>query len=405
MENQISLKIYNTRSYILKNVVFTFPIFFMIMIGFFGLKSTFLGYFDEILACLYFVYIIFNILAFRNSTDLKFSFYFVFFILIGLGGNLINKDVVFDFKYTIIDIFMFIKPYIYMLAAVFYYKRNKYNTDFSYVSKISKILITIIFIGGIYHIFANHFDINYITKVNRYSLFTNFCGTLASYIIIFHACVLLSDSKNKLLWSIISLIDILITTSGVGILSLFLTIIFYYFYKKIGLKWYHLFVIALLAIFVGWNEISGYLLSKDAARSLMFQNAFKCMFSYFPFGAGFANYGGYGAAYNYSSLYYKFGYDSIWGLQPLSLGGPNFLFDTYYPMIIGQFGFVGFLIYTFIAIKIFVMLFRKKDYLTLSLFLMFIITGFGFNFSSAETCIQFFIIGLAYVTYDKKLTL
>lgn len=402
MVNTISYQKIERKEVFFKNFLFFMPVTILFILDLFSLNKGALGYLDEVLTLVYAFYCFFNVFITNNKKFFKVISLFLVMILIGLMGNIVNHDVTFYKYWTLIDIFMFVKPYVFMMASILYAKNNNYDLKFRTIGNISKLMILLIFIFGIIHIVSNGFDFNYIWNRNRYSFTTGFCGSLASYIIIFEAFILLADGRHKLFWSILSFLSIFITTSGVGILSLFLFIVFYFIFPRFKLKWYHLGLVGVLAIIVGWNEISGYLLNTTAARSLMYINGFNCAVTYFPFGAGFANYGGFGAAYNYSPLYYKFGYDTVWGMQPLTLGGPNFLFDTYYPMIIGQFGFIGLFIFVFFILKVFIVLFRKKDYLTFSLLLMFLVTGFGFNFSSAATCLQFFVTGLCYVTFDKR---
>lgn len=387
----------------LKKILFFVPLILLFLVDFFSLNEGVFGYLDEVLALIYALYCGLKIALIKNSVKyIKVIMLFLTMIIIGVIGNIFNNDVMLNMKYILIDIFMFIKPYIFLMASILFAKTNNYDFQLKKIGFFSKLMIFLIFIFGIFHIVLNGFDFYYIWNKNRYSFTTSFCGTLASYIIIFETLILLSNEKNKFFWSFLAFISIIITTSGVGILSLFLFIIFFFIFPKYKLKWYHLGFVGILAIIIGWNEISGYLLDSSTARSLMYINGFKCAMNYFPFGAGFANYGGYGAAYNYSKLYYKFGYDTIWGLQPLTYGGPNFLFDTYYPMIIGQFGFIGTCIFIGFIAKNFVLLFKKKDYLTFSLLLMFMITGLGFNFSSPAICLQFFVAGLSYVSFDKR---
>ena len=83
----------------------------------------------------------------------------------------------------------------------------------------------------------------------------------------------------------------------------------------------------------------------------MFKYAFVTANKYFPIGSGFATYGSAQAAKSYSVLYQLYGFSNRWGMG----AGENsfYLNDTYYPMIIGQFGYFGFFIFMFVYYKLF----------------------------------------------------
>ncbi|MGE7683270.1 hypothetical protein [Peribacillus simplex] len=59
---------------------------------------------------------------------------------------------------------------------------------------------------------------------------------------------------------------------------------------------------------------------------------------FFPFGSGLGTFGSNAARVNYSELYYEYGFSGIWGLAPWY---DVFLTDSYWAMIIGEFGFIA----------------------------------------------------------------
>lgn len=76
-----------------------------------------------------------------------------------------------------------------------------------------------------------------------------------------------------------------------------------------------------------------------AARTILTFDSFDVAADYFPFGAGFARYGSYLAAANYSPEYVSRGYPGVYGMGPLP--GGRFLTDTQWPAIVGETGFIG----------------------------------------------------------------
>lgn len=86
----------------------------------------------------------------------------------------------------------------------------------------------------------------------------------------------------------------------------------------------------------------------DTARSALQQAANKIALNEFPFGAGFASFGSAVTAMpeHYSPLYFAYGLSTIWGLTP---GNTQYLSDTFWPVVIGQFGYVGFAVFAAVA--------------------------------------------------------
>ena len=76
------------------------------------------------------------------------------------------------------------------------------------------------------------------------------------------------------------------------------------------------------------------------ARVVLYLRSIDVLADYFPLGSGFGTYACYASSKYYSQLYYKYGMDSVYGLEPDPQNG-NFVADTYYPSIIGEFGIPG----------------------------------------------------------------
>ena len=88
----------------------------------------------------------------------------------------------------------------------------------------------------------------------------------------------------------------------------------------------------------------------NAPRYLFFYYGGKTANTYFPLGSGFATFGSDQAARNYSRLYYQYGFNSLFGMNTED---GSFLSDTFWPMAIGQFGWIGSILYILIYVRIF----------------------------------------------------
>lgn len=77
------------------------------------------------------------------------------------------------------------------------------------------------------------------------------------------------------------------------------------------------------------------------ARFMLYSTSFTILIDYIPFGSGLASFATHASAIHYSSIYSKYGIDSVWGL---SKSYNKFIADTYYPSL-AQFGFIGIMLF------------------------------------------------------------
>lgn len=75
------------------------------------------------------------------------------------------------------------------------------------------------------------------------------------------------------------------------------------------------------------------------SRYILYRDSLAIAVSYFPLGAGFSRFGSFLAGENYSPEYISRGYEKIWGMGQGDQGG--FLYDTFWPSVLGETGFIG----------------------------------------------------------------
>lgn len=73
-------------------------------------------------------------------------------------------------------------------------------------------------------------------------------------------------------------------------------------------------------------------------RLTLYAKGFEIAKDYFPIGAGFGRFGSWMSRLRYSPLYREYGISDLYGLSEEK---PYFLNDTYWPMIMGELGFIG----------------------------------------------------------------
>ncbi len=107
-----------------------------------------------------------------------------------------------------------------------------------------------------------------------------------------------------------------------------------------------LILLVTFSIIVSWEKFEAYYISgfqteytsDMEARPAYYRTAVTIIFKdYFPFGSGLASFATATCAKFYPQLYYKYGLNEIWGLQPSQ---PWFIADAFYPTL-AQFGIVG----------------------------------------------------------------
>ncbi len=110
----------------------------------------------------------------------------------------------------------------------------------------------------------------------------------------------------------------------------------------------------IIAIFCIIPQINVYYFdSGDSPRNLLTSTGFKIANEYFPIGSGFGTFGSYISGAVYSPLYDIYNLNSTWGL---TRNNPFFISDTFWPMIIGQFGYAGLFLFTLIIIQFFLLI-------------------------------------------------
>lgn len=123
------------------------------------------------------------------------------------------------------------------------------------------------------------------------------------------------------------------------------------------LKLYHIVLISACAIYIGWDAMLNYYggAAQDGgyARYMLQDKSMTIADDMFPWGAGFGTYGSNAAGKYYSALYYKYGLSDVWGLAPTDyLSDHSFLSDTFWPIVIGEFGWIGLILFIAIVICI-----------------------------------------------------
>ena len=117
-----------------------------------------------------------------------------------------------------------------------------------------------------------------------------------------------------------------------------------------------------VVVALSWEQIEYYFFSSiqnDSARYQLLVKSIQVANEHFPFGSGFATYGSYYSAVYYSPLYEGYGLSTVNGLRP---DGGAFISDSFWPMILGQFGWLGLICYCAALLALFMRIQKMREY-------------------------------------------
>ena len=92
---------------------------------------------------------------------------------------------------------------------------------------------------------------------------------------------------------------------------------------------------------MGWEQIEYYFFSSiqsDSARYQLLIVSIEIAKDHFPLGSGFGTFACYYSGLSYSPLYGIYGLTNVNGLRQ---GATSFISDSFWPLVIGQTGFIG----------------------------------------------------------------
>lgn len=248
---------------------------------------------------------------------------------------------------------------VYKFFLVCFLAKFMWNDEFieKYSRKISihiKIVI-LIFVGlTILNYVFNLYPCEYRFGILANRLFYTHPTYLAGVCVFIYAMYICTNKKIFDLYCL-SIIVILFSTlrfkslCAVGAI-LFLIYIINRQNKKLSFS--KLIVIGLLIYIIGYNQISVYFFSSntDTARYQLTSKSVEIAKDYFPIGTGFATFGSYYSGVNYSPVYYMYNISKVYGIQPNFY---SYVADTFWPMVLGQFGIIGTVVYIWIIYEIF----------------------------------------------------
>lgn len=373
-------------------------------------NNTIIQYWDEFFTFFSAVNIIcfINKIIFDNHNKKFLKIFFLLLFLIILIGLISN----YRFRITtnntsiLIDLLGIIKVPIVFIYTFMILSNNEKKAILSNLRFLSEIFIFSAFICSLINLVADigmSYGVRY--GVRNFTFFYRNPAALNTAIISAYSIISVWTSRRlRIFFLTLTTIVVVLTFRGMGIgaISVFIIFEIYTHFKKknsqISIK--KLVPISLVAFVLGYNQIEEYFIGSDSIRNLFLQNSFIILKRYFPLGSGFATYGSDQAYKNYSKLYYEFGYNNIYFLMPGNGAVAN---DNFWPMVIAQFGFIGFWAYLAMVVLQMVFVFGSKlddkiKIIVISLLILaFIISLGNAVYTSAMGMLIYIVAGIVYL--------
>lgn len=193
-----------------------------------------------------------------------------------------------------------------------------------------------------------------------------------------------------------------------GAILAFLVLYYLIVHKKVQTRVRTILYMAVPIVLLAWDKIYYYYVQGNGqyAKSIMTSTAFKIAKDYFPIGTGFGTFGSTYAAQNYSPVYYLYG---IADNPELGIQSKQYLTDLFWPILLGETGFIGTLIYCALILLLFIQIQRvffynkRKYFLLIYMFVYMLMTTFSeAGFMQPMVMVFAFVMGTVLEEYEDK---
>lgn len=311
-------------------------------------------YIDEILSIIGILYFFIYLKKKKGKvkkTDLIIIISILLLTIIGFYSNINYK--LQDLNYAFKDWILIVKfLFVYLFARAISLKielKNSNHMIYKNLKIIILLLATLTILNYLFEIYPGEKRYGIMSNMLFYehpTYLAAICVFLIANVILFSQklnnkyiviCFIILTSTLRLKAIVASLIIILLITY-INLCNKKLSII------KLGLA-------GIIAIVVAWSQIEYYFLNIEwSPRRVLLETSISLANDYLPIGTGFGTFGSYPSGENYSRVYTLYGINNIDGMRE---GQTYFLTDSFWPMIIGQFGYLGTFLYLICIVAIF----------------------------------------------------
>lgn len=286
----------------------------------------------------------------------------LFFLLIGLMPTMLYT-IQPNINTVLKDIMLFMKFFICYAGARFFFYGANLKPALNYIWKITKLSLVIIFIFAMVSLVVNigmGSSVRYGIRSYQF-IFPHY--TYLVYAVVLMLALLTLEPKSNGGYKGMAVIILLLTLRSKAFVFVgfyLLVMLFWKLFKEVKLN--YVFLSTLIAAIAAKDKIMEYVnWGRYNLRTGLYIVGFELSNDYFPLGSGLGTYGTNISKWNFSPIYEK--YNLIYS-QGFAQGTGNFpISDVFWPYIVGQWGYLGLVIY----IGMLILLYRSIRYQTLHL--------------------------------------
>ena len=253
---------------------------------------------------------------------------------------------------TLSDALLNIKFYLAIGASAFLFRgihmETIYRKSWSLLRIITGGLTTLLLLDLILHIFEAELRGGFRAEQLFYTTHTYLAAACSLLVIVFFRLYQFYGDKT-FPWICMLWFDILCTLRMKAIGAVFVMFFVYMIIcrKRRSIRFITWCAIGGSVLLMAARQIGYYFnnIRDETARSVLLRTSFKIAEDFQPFGTGFGTFASAMSAEPYSRVYYMYHIQNVWGL---SKNYPIFISDSFWPMILGQSGYLGLLIYILI---------------------------------------------------------
>lgn len=320
-----------------------------------------------------------------NKYNFKILVSLIILFILGMLSNYI-----YDYqmiKYSLYDFIIFSKGFGVFISSLILFRNLDIKIYKNMLNKqlklISSVMFLLILLNLVIRIFPEG-DVRY--GIPTQQLFFSHQTYLASCCILIIALLTAFMRENKSNILNISLLFVVIVMTG-RTKAIAMIPVYYIMYYIVVLKNKFIDLKRIVIIFglistLAYEKIITYFSNDDWARTALMKTSLTIAKDKFPFGSGCGTFASWISGKYYSRIYYEYGLDRVYGLSPTY---HMYVADTFWPMVLGQFGIFG----LFLVINILIQIYKiikinrtKNIYYYLAQMIMFI---YLIILSTAET--------------------
>lgn len=334
--------------------LFYFMIFQNVLENYFNV----FGILDEAMSAVIVIIAIINILSSRKKyvickNNKKILVSVLALIIIGVIGNLkTDYQTIIPALKDAVCVFKGIITYVFIPLCLSNLKLDEYLTIINNHLKIITGLVFLTVVGNLLFDIFPYYEIRFGIK-SQQIFFTHptYLASFSVIIIILLSVNLRKHEENKKY--IILMLLVLASTlrfKSIAFIPIYMYLYYIVFIRQRKLQLLDIGILCVLGGAFAISQVMEYFNNPDWARNVLTMNSLNIAKDNFPIGTGFGTYASWVSGESYSNIYYDYNISTTWGISPDFY---EFIADTFWPMIIGQFGVLGLGIYIYILLRIY----------------------------------------------------